>query len=742
MLFAKFVHKLCRPISLFSIFAVQGSSMYPTTSVPVHPLSQLNSATVASKPHMLVVIDERVTDIATLQTALVNGCAATIISKDEANVIAAITAQLASTGATRLGIIAHGEPGVIHLGATPLTLETLNQQAGLLAEWGVEEIALYACEVGADQAFVAGLEQLTGAVVAAATGKVGAAALGGSWTLSGAISQPFALDRLVNYSGVLTTFTGTAGNDVANANNAPPLNPAVVTGFTGGTLAQLQDTTGDFINGLGGNDTIVGGTAADTMDGGDGNDSLQGGGGADLIFGGAGSDIINGFFGADTINGGNDVDALIFTTASSTTDFNTASDAQLVDVESIVSLFQVATAAVNINLSNQTENFFISVKNTDTLTGSLGIDTIVISPFLSVGSPIATFNPALDSQLEGVENIICIDNSGITNADIRSNINLSSQNEGFEITGSSFDDTIIGGSGGDIINGGAGNEGVRGGAGDDIITDNLGVDYLLGEAGNDSISGGADGDYLDGGADNDTIEGGDGNDTLLGATGDDIMDGGSGNDFFVAGDGIDSLTGGIGNDTILGGNENDTLLGGDGNDALGGETGNDNLFGEAGNDYMLGGEGNDSMHGGENVGNDILFGEGGDDYLAGGMDSDLLYGGAGNDTFVFGSASNPFYSIGVDNIFDFTQGSDKLVLDTATFTFLTQSGGNGGFGVSSEFASVTGSADTSNALIVYDNSSGGLFYNINGSAAGFGGGGQFAVIVGNPALTTSDFIIA
>ncbi|MBD2531758.1 calcium-binding protein, partial [Nostoc flagelliforme FACHB-838] len=47
----------------------------------------------------------------------------------------------------------------------------------------------------------------------------------------------------------------------------------------------------------------------------------------------------------------------------------------------------------------------------------------------------------------------------------------------------------------------------------------------------------------------------------------------------------------------------------------------------------------------------------------------------------------------------------------------------------------------SNAVIVYDSMTGQLLYNQNGSAAGFGSGGQFAQLTGAPALTASDFII-
>ncbi|WP_017718627.1 hypothetical protein [Kamptonema formosum] len=50
-------------------------------------------------------------------------------------------------------------------------------------------------------------------------------------------------------------------------------------------------------------------------------------------------------------------------------------------------------------------------------------------------------------------------------------------------------------------------------------------------------------------------------------------------------------------------------------------------------------------------------------------------------------------------------------------------------------------AATSAADIVYNCASGKLFYNQNGTAAGFGTGTQFATLAGNPALAGADFMI-
>ena len=78
------------------------------------------------------------------------------------------------------------------------------------------------------------------------------------------------------YAGVMATFTGGSGNDVANATTG------TLTGFSGGTVAQLQDSSGDTFNGGNGADTIVAGSGDDTINIANGQfvagESIKGGG--------------------------------------------------------------------------------------------------------------------------------------------------------------------------------------------------------------------------------------------------------------------------------------------------------------------------------------------------------------------------------------------------------------------------------------------------------------------------------
>ncbi|QGZ39228.1 hemolysin type calcium-binding protein [Pseudoduganella flava] len=107
------------------------------------------------------------------------------------------------------------------------------------------------------------------------------------------------------------------------------------------------------------------------------------------------------------------------------------------------------------------------------------------------------------------------------------------------------------------------------------------------------------------GAGNDTIGASGGNDAVYGEDGNDSLAGDAGTDTIYGGDGTDNINGGIDNDTLYGDAGNDTIDGGTGDDVAYGGTGNDTLNGSAGNDTLDGGTGNDSMIGGG--GNDVFI---------------------------------------------------------------------------------------------------------------------------------------
>ncbi|MDY6805710.1 MAG: hypothetical protein SXA11_18140, partial [Cyanobacteriota bacterium] len=94
---------------------------------------------------------------------------------------------------------------------------------------------------------------------------------------------------------------------------------------------------------------------------------------------------------------------------------------------------------------------------------------------------------------------------------------------------------------------------------------------------------------------------------------------------------------------------------------------------------------------------------------------------------------------GTDEITDFVVGEDKIVLSGDTFTTVLSGAGS----VLQEFEVVgsNAAARSSNGIIVYNEETGDLFYNQNGSRSGLGSGGVFANLDKGLALQGSDFAI-
>jgi Ca2+-binding RTX toxin-like protein len=300
------------------------------------------------------------------------------------------------------------------------------------------------------------------------------------------------------------------------------------------------------------------------------------------------------------------------------------------------------------------------------------------------------------------------------------------------LTGGTDNDILCGDTGNDTVSGGDGNDLLFGGKGNDILDGGLGEDTLYGGQENDSLLGGAGNDIICGDTDNDTVNGGDGDDSIFGNKGDDLLDGGTGNDILCGGKDSDTLIGNTGNDILSGDIGNDTVSGGDGNDLL---------FGGKGDDTLDGGTGNDTLYGGKDA--DNLTGGDGDDWISGDLGNDTLTGGDGSDYFVFDTgAAFTATTADLDIIADFAADTDKIVLDKTTFTALIIAAGSE-FSLAAEFATVTtdAAAGISAASIVYNSVSGKLFYNQNGTDAGFGTGDQFATLAGAPALAAADFLI-
>jgi Ca2+-binding RTX toxin-like protein len=128
---------------------------------------------------------------------------------------------------------------------------------------------------------------------------------------------------------------------------------------------------------------------------------------------------------------------------------------------------------------------------------------------------------------------------------------------------------------------------------------------------------------------------------------------------------------------------------------------------------------------------DVITGGNGNDVITAGAGSDTITGGAGSDTFVFNSIS------GADTIVDYTVADDSIQLSKAIFTGL----GDIGALSSDEFVSgagLTAAADETDR-IVYDTTSGNLYYDADGS--GGDAAVQIATFTGTPDLLSSEFAI-
>ncbi|MEH2285750.1 MAG: Ig-like domain-containing protein, partial [Nostoc sp.] len=175
------------------------------------------------------------------------------------------------------------------------------------------------------------------------------------------------------------------------------------------------------------------------------------------------------------------------------------------------------------------------------------------------------------------------------------------------------------------------------------------------------------------------------------------------------------------------------------NNVAGFNNSNDVINGQGGNDIINGNSGDDLLRGGS--GDDILIGSEDNDTLVGGRNNDILIGGVGADFFLYNTnADFTTTVVGIDTITDFNSSQgDKIVLAKTTFSAIASTAGTG-FNNTNDFQ-ITNLAGTSTAKIVYDPLSGQLFYNPNGSAAGFGSGGLFTTLTGAPTLTASDFVL-
>ena len=143
-----------------------------------------------------------------------------------------------------------------------------------------------------------------------------------------------------------------------------------------------------------------------------------------------------------------------------------------------------------------------------------------------------------------------------------------------------------------------------------------------------------------------------------------------------------------------------------------------------------------------NDGNNILTGSIYNDTLIGGGGNDSLTGGAGADTFVLNAATNGTSNL--DTLIDFASTQDSIWLDKAIFTALA-SNALGVAITANQFWSGVGivSGHDVDDRIVYNTTTGALYYDADGNAASGAAAVQIAIVgtASHPTVSANDIFV-
>ena len=419
----------------------------------------------------------------------------------------------------------------------------------------------------------------------------------------------------------------------------------------GDTVDASADTSGVYLNGGQGDDSLTGGTGDDILDGDEGNDTLAGGAGNDTLYADEGD---------DSLTGGTGEDRLFAGAGNDTLDAGAGNDYIQVDGDD-------GAATIDGGADQDTLDFESAVS------GGVTVD------YTGDGAGTYTMADGASGSFSNIEEA--------WGTEMDDSIDASASTAAVSIEGGDGADTLIGGSGDDSIGGDAGDDSVLGGQGNDTLRGDAGNDTLVGGAGDDSLLGGDDADtfILADGFGNDTIRGGSGGDdndvldlsaltagvtvTYTGYEAGTVTDGTDTLSFedierIILGDQADVVDGS--GDTsgihVDGGGGNDTMSGHDGtNDTLIGGAGNDDIRGWWGDDSLVGGQGDDLLRG--DSGNDTLEGGAGADTLGSWTGAASLDGGDDADTFnAYNSGVGSFNGVTVTGG---EGGNDDDVLDLA-----------------------------------------------------------------------------
>jgi len=557
-----------------------------------------------------------------------------------------------------------------------------------------------------------------------------------SWTLGSGLEN---LD--------LDDSVGTSSDGIGNE-----LNNVIRSASEGGTLS-----------GLGGNDLLIARQAQNTvfLRGGDGNDTLQGGGTTTRFFGDAGNDVL--IAGNESImTGGSGADSFVFhmpVTFNLINDFASGTDKIRLDATSMEEL------GPSGNFAAGDARFYAAAGATS---GHDSDDRVIYNT--------ATGDVYFDPDGSGAQEARVLATLQAGAALVATDVAVDNGSTG-TTSGTAGNDSMTGTSGNDTLNGLAGNDTLRGLDGNDVLDGGDGVDSLDGGLGNDTyivtagdvivsdpggndtlftpVSANLSSNNIDNvtatGTSNVSVEGNNlsnvivgndapnyinargGSDTIMGNGGNDTFNMSMGGTFSF---GSDSIDGGAGVDTVEYSTNAKSGLNADleAGQVTGGEAGGLSFVTIVSIERFIAGDFNDVITGSSAA--NYLDGRGGNDTLNGGAGNDTLVGGAGLDSFVF---SDPPTAANADSVTGFASGSDKVALDNADFTSI---GGEGNFASGDArfwaAAGATGGHDATDR-VVYNTSTGSLYYDADGSGAG--AAQLIATFTGNPAIAATDVVV-
>jgi Ca2+-binding RTX toxin-like protein len=263
------------------------------------------------------------------------------------------------------------------------------------------------------------------------TGPVGVNWSGNPWQLGG-------------FNGN-NTFTGTAGDDIANG-----VNQGTFLGFpipNTGNDTLNGDAGNDTLNGNGGNDLLNGGTGADSMTGGTGDDTYVVDNAGDTVTenGNQGTDTVQTTLGAYTL--GANVENLTFT---GTGNFS-----------------GTGNALANAITGGAGSDTLLGMGGNDTINGGAGADSMAGGANNDIYVVDNVADIVTENANEGTDTVQTTLGSYTLAANVE---NLTFTGAGnFSATGNALGNAMTGGAGSDTLNGGGGDDTVDGGAGTDTI---------------------------------------------------------------------------------------------------------------------------------------------------------------------------------------------------------------------------------------------------------------------------------